>query len=354
MSKYRFDAHGGPLFLKLLLELVTTSSEGNLRALEMILETYKIKTSCPGEDIEVVVGLFTSVIETIDALRNNELPSDSVRKLLRVFQSTSVAEFNTQFEILEATYVRSSIQDQLSSEFDFTNNEKRLKNDIKSAQYVLAYAERAYRDLLQSGEWDRCLQKTPGKAAFLGKAEQPTEFSDKNSTGNHIGCFNCGSHDHSLRDCPHPRDEERIARNRAKANVNPNPNRTRRGRPHKWRLPEPNEHNKRVVDGKPYTWDPNVGRSGRWVEDTTPSDGQPNGGQPPSHVNITDNTALGNINMATIETALRNLHVRDSTSSSAKDDASTIKTQATDDPFERKLKLTILRKQLDDAIDSCN
>ena len=85
MSKFAVDEQGGPLFLKIMLALVTTSAEANLRAIEVVLDTYKIKTSCPGEDIETVVGLFTAIFDTLGSLRDGELPADSVNKLLGIF-----------------------------------------------------------------------------------------------------------------------------------------------------------------------------------------------------------------------------------------------------------------------------
>jgi hypothetical protein len=41
--------------------------------------------------------------------------------------------------------------------------------------------------------------------------------------------------------------------------------------PRNWRPPEPHENNKRIIFGKPYTWN---GRSS-WVEDSAPSSGLP-------------------------------------------------------------------------------
>ena len=357
MSTYPYNAQGGPLFLKILLDLVTTSSEGNLKVLETILDTYQIKKSSAGEDIELVVGLFTSIIETILALRNDDLPSDAVRKLLKIFQTTSVDDFNNQFDEMERSYVRTSIRAQLT-EFNISaTGEKGLSNDKNSAKYVLAYAERAYRDLLQSGEWDKCLQKAPGQSAFNATG-QAIKFNDEHSTTNHnrdTACFNCGSKEHILRDCPHPRDPERIARNRAK-----HPTLGKSRRPYKWRVPEPQENNRRIIGGKPYTWNPNEGRSGRWILADTPSDGQPNDGQPPHTDNVTDNTAgssgslsqpqanLGQAN--SLNSTLRGLII-DSSSSSQSVDMSTLATQRTDtDPMERKLKLLMARAKIEDEL----
>lgn len=46
--------------------------------------------------------------------------------------------------------------------------------------------------------------------------------------------------------------------------------------PHKWHTPEESEFNKRIIDGKPHTFDPNGGFSGngRWILDDTPTSGE--------------------------------------------------------------------------------
>lgn len=179
-----------------------------------------------------------------------------------------------------------------------------MGNDIKTVKHILSYAEKHYRNLLRKGEWDACLQKAPGKSAFLGDngqlklLKQPTRFNpstsrtaptEKSSTLGDIfkwGCFNCGE-DHMIRECPYERDAERIARNRAK-----HPMYIKfKERNHRWRKPESGEHGKRVVNGKPHTFDSSASRNRRWVPDETPSDGQSNKGGPPK-VLLTDVQSL--------------------------------------------------------------
>ena len=167
------------------------------------------------------------------------------------------------------------------------------------------------------------------------------------------------STEHLLAECPHPRDQRRISENKAKYAASRNRERERgRGfRSHKWRLPEPGEDNRRVIDGKPYTFDPNKGRSGRWVENVTPSDGQPAGGSiadasaPPSLVN------LGSVaNLQSAFDAFLTMRSAQSTTDSGPtppSDASTIATQqtSTTDPVERRLQLHLLRAKIDAEID---
>ena len=112
-------------------------------------------------------------------------------------------------------YVQAVIHGQLGDEFGIqAGDTSDLQNDMKSVRYILAYIERAYRDLLQSGDWDECLQKMPGKSSFLADdaaSKQTTKFNrdSSGSTGKET-CFNCGSKDHSLANCPHPIDQELV------------------------------------------------------------------------------------------------------------------------------------------------
>jgi len=292
LMRHTTAARGGPLFLKILLDCVTTTGEQNLKSLIQIVETYRIKTSSPGEDVDRVVNMFDAIFDNIDTLRNGVLPPNSVENLLIVFQSTSVPKFNSYFERFQNQLVDAEIQTAIDPTHQFHGQGSiSLGNNMKSVKHILSYAETHYRNLLRKGEWDECLQKKPGKSAFLadgsnsqhGGSQQPLDFrtpstGDKSKESNFSnGCFNCGSTAHRLSDCPHPRDNELIERNRAKhpAYIK------MKERNHRWRPPVQGENNKRVINGKPHTFNPNLGRRGRWVEDSTPHDGQPNDGKPP-------------------------------------------------------------------------
>ena len=291
LIRHEASSRGGPLYLKLLLDSVTTTGEQNLKSLLTIVETYRIKTSCPGEDIDKVISMFDAIFDNINTLRDGILPPDVVENLLIVLQSTSVPKFNTYFERFQNELIDTEIQVSIDPSYQFRHpGSFAMGNNIKTVKHILSYAEKHYRNLLRKGEWDACLQKVPGKSAFLGdhgslKLKQPTKFNsgttapgDKNgeTDGYEGGCFNCGE-DHLLRDCPYERDPERIARNRAK-----HPMYIKlKERNHRWRKPEPGENGKRIVNGKPHTYDPSIGRNGRWVPDETPTHGQPNDGTPP-------------------------------------------------------------------------
>ena len=289
LLKFPPDSHGGPLFLKLLLDQVTTTSKANLKSLLHIIETYQIKVSCPGEDIEKVVSMFDAIFDNVESLRDGVLPSDSTDNLLKLLQTTSVPKFNAYFEMMAQELASAEIETAVDPNFRYkATGTSDLANNMRSIKWILGYAERAYRNLVKKGDWDACLQKAPGKSAFLSDnttKEQPTKFDNQtapttasSSSGFRSTCFNCGD-DHQLKDCPLPRDRERVAKARAKHPTWVKINEQR----HKWRAPEKSENGKRIINSVPHTWDPSGGRNGygRWVKDDTPSDGQPNDGGPP-------------------------------------------------------------------------
>jgi hypothetical protein len=81
-----------------------------------------------------------------------------------------------------------------------------------------------------------------------------------------------------LRFCPIKRDQATIDKNRALHPTGSSPRQPVgfRGkkpysRPTKWRLPEEGENNKRIIDNKPFTFNPTTKR---WDPDTTPDSGQ--------------------------------------------------------------------------------
>eukprot|EP00536_Pseudo-nitzschia_multiseries_P012355 jgi/Psemu1/290231/fgenesh1_pg.468_\ len=133
---------GGPLFLKLLLDEVRTTGEANLRSLIHILEAYNIKTDCKGEGITKVVALFRSGFRIIKELKKQggELPDNSVSNLLRVFRTTSVDEFNSQFERLENERWMADIYNSLKPRYPEAMGKTGglvRANDMESALFIL-------------------------------------------------------------------------------------------------------------------------------------------------------------------------------------------------------------------------
>jgi hypothetical protein len=267
-------SRGGPLFFKLLNDETTTNSDANKKALIVIVDTYKIKSNCKGELIPDVVDLFRSITETVYALHDDSLPDEYVDKLITIFTTTSVEDFNGLFESLKKQLFASQLQASITSSLIVpSGGVSTLTNNLEGATYVLEYAGRAYYTLCQNGSWDECLQKVPGESALITPA-------DGSPVGQDNDCFNCGGK-HHLRFCPKPRDQATIDKNRADHPSSPR-HRQPTGfkgkhgrpwsRPTKWRLPEEGENNKRIIDNKPFTFNPS---SKRWELDSTPESGVP-------------------------------------------------------------------------------
>ena len=331
LLSYSLHSRGGPLFLKLLLNRVSTTNEANLKAIIHITETYRIKKSCKGENIEQVVELFTALYDNMASIKDGKLPEDALKNLLDIFQSTSVSEYNDLFKDMERQRLNNEIKASIDPQFAATlatPGVDKLANNIESIHYTLRYAERVYRTFVQKGTWDEILQRPPGQAAFISGSMGPDTFQHHRNgeTGSNMlpiipwtatgDCFNCGQPTCSLGRCPHELDPQRIKENKLKHQQTIAPPRDTK-KPWKWRKPEPNENNRRVIDGTPHLFNPTAGRNrrGRWEVIDTPSDGQPNDGQPPQAHTLMSST--GSITLSTAASSLTN----------------------SSDPIERKLEL---------------
>ena len=265
---YDERCRGGPLFFKLLNDETTTTSDSNKKALITIVDTYKIRVSCKGERIPDVIDLFRAITDTVYALHDDSLPDEYVDKLIEIFTTTSVQVFNDLFEELKRQLFSSSLQIDLDELIVPISRTSSLGNDLKGANYVLNYAGRAFYTLSQRGDWDKCLQQPAGDPA----AHMAQSGGEATSSG--IRCFNCDDN-HHIKHCPLPRDHAKITKARNERGGGDQPSKFGRRpftRPTKWRLPEEGENNKRVIDGKPYTFNPT---SKRWDADTVPDSGIP-------------------------------------------------------------------------------
>lgn len=267
---YDERSRGGPLFFKLLNDETTTTSDSNKKALITIVDTYKIRVSCKGEKIPDVIDLFRAITDTVYALHDDTLPDEYVDKLIEIFTTTSVQIFNNLFEELKKQLFAAQLQATLADTLVVpVGNTSSLGNDLKGANYVLNYAGKAFYTLSQRGDWDKCLQQPAGDPSI-----HMNPNGDILPTG--IRCFNCDG-PHHLRHCDKARNQSKISKARGEhPNGEPTQPTGFRGqrrpfsRPTKWRLPEEGENNKRVIDGKPHTFNPT---SKRWDLDTVPDSG---------------------------------------------------------------------------------
>ena len=182
MLSFDRRSHGGPLFLKLLLDQVTTTSEANLKQLLLILDTYKIKyCCCSGEDISQVVDEFTSIFENIIALNDGDLPVNSIKKLLIVFQTTSVDNFNALFDNIPKQLTNAEIQNSIDPSFALSLTSagaSALGNNMRSVSFTLSYANTAYCMLtfVKTAIGKKYFRSLQAALLFLSKANLRTSL----------------------------------------------------------------------------------------------------------------------------------------------------------------------------------
>ena len=261
---YPPTAQGGPLFFKLLVDALSVSNDAQLLALQAVVYKYNIKDDCEAEDINDAVAMLKGITESIYSTKENVLPEQYVRKLLLVFQTTSVPPFNDEFKRLEQDLdrietIREADPNRLLAMQALGGTI--MTNDLETAQYIFHYAIITHRKLQASGVWDEHVRKPPGTSSFIAA-------SSKGGVSFKQSCFNCGKPGHRISDCPLPINQSTIDANKAKYIKNKNA--TLSASNSKWRPPIASEGGKRIVGGNPFTWSP---PGNRWIRDTTPSTG---------------------------------------------------------------------------------
>jgi hypothetical protein len=245
---YPFEQRGGPLFFKIMLDLLQNNSDDTATYLINVIKNLKI-TDFDGEDINKVVSLIRGAVSRLGNLKMKSglraLPEDFAEILLKVFKTSSVPEFNKLFEHF-------TIQTQLAS-----FNPSSAVAQRPTVEHVLRFAESQYRRLCSMSAW-------------TGVATKANETSFKACLADHKGetiCFNCGG-SHSLKECSKPQSEARIKANKktfweekkkkdgAKdAKSNPKSADKKSKKDSKWAPPtraEKKAKSRRTIDGKEY------------------------------------------------------------------------------------------------------
>lgn len=234
--KYPPEQRGGPLFFKIMIDILQNSSS---EAAQYLISTVKgiHISNYSGENVEDVVSLIrgaTSRLENlVDTNGESLIPKDFVDDLIKIFQTTSVTEFNDLF----SHYSRANT---LS---EFITGPTAPKPTISQ---ILKFAEIQYRKLYRSGQWTGVTTKLTETAFITNEKE--------------MKCFNCGGK-HHLSKCPVPKSEDRIKANYKlfKQNKKKDLSSTAKKKKGKYSPPTAEEkanNNRRVIDGKEhyYLW----------------------------------------------------------------------------------------------------
>jgi hypothetical protein len=242
---YPIERRGGPLFFKIMMDILQNNSEDSAEFLVSKVKGLKI-TDFDGENVEKVVSLVRGAVKRLENLKTktgkNALPLDLAEQLIKVFKTSSVPSFNALFEHF-------SMQNQLS---EFQGG----KATPPTINQVLRFAEVQYRKLCATNEWTGVATKA-NATTFLANLAQ--------NKGETI-CFNCGGK-HALKECPKPQNEERVKVNKktfwdkknkdreAKKSNNKKGNSEKKAKSTKWAPPtetEKKNKNRRIIDDKEY------------------------------------------------------------------------------------------------------
>jgi hypothetical protein len=194
---YHQMQRGGPLILILVLKRIHNASEQHLEHLKLKVENLRI-SELEGENVDVAVSLVNaahSIFISSSTATQSRIPPEWSKTLIRVFQTTTVPEFNQVFKDEEREARRDA--DKNGGQPNWPTHEQ-----------LTRLATVTYNRIKQSGSWDLPTKKSKGYLnAPAGKG--PPSNPD-------YRCWNCGESGHRIDACPKPRNQARIDAERVK------------------------------------------------------------------------------------------------------------------------------------------
>jgi hypothetical protein len=179
---------GGPLFFKIMMDMLQDNSEDSAEFIISQVKNLKISEETD-ENVETVISKIRVAAMRLENLKtlsgSKALPAEFPDHILKVFQTSSSFEFNEFFKMLGVQQQIAVLKDPKSG---------RLKTED-----IISYAESRYRSIKSKEEWSGVGAKSQG-SIFVAQSSGPT-------------CFNCGG-PHTLKDCPKPHDDARIKANK--------------------------------------------------------------------------------------------------------------------------------------------
>ena len=270
-DSYPASQRGGPLFFKLMLDILVADHEIVADTLISRLKSFKIST-VQGENVPNVVSLVRNACRRLHDIYR--LPQNIPLILLDLYQTTSVPEFNSIFaaESSARQYAALSPASRVHQHavYDASHQDKLFAD----CEDINGRADSAYTKL--RGTWKVPKPRSDGGASLVAVSKSPDNSAkDKDSDPTAYRrfsfavllsgvCWNCGSGEHNLRTCPHPRNERKVAANReqfhkARAKANKGGGKSSHsessGKPSMFAPPRPEENGRRVINDVAHTWD---------------------------------------------------------------------------------------------------
>ena len=273
---------GGPLFFIIMMNLLLSNTEEAAATLQERVKSFKL-TNLPGEDISRAVSLLKGAIRRLIHVKRKKSGKDDewfteiTRQVIKIMQTSSVDEFNNLFAQLEQQRLITQVLHKTGT-----------TKPIVTYDQVFQLAEQKYLTMSELSAWTGV--STRGSESVFNIKSRVTGDNNKK-----FECFNCGGN-HSLQECPQPRNEERITENRKKFLANKRKgNNKKKKKSGKYAGPKPDEHGRRVIDGKLHYYHHN---SNRWKLVDRPDDESK---APLANVSTGTGTTAGSTLTATVQ-----------------------------------------------------
>lgn len=172
---YPRNQHGGPLYYRIMMGLITTTTAEATRMMITRITTMKIR-DIQGEDVSKAVSTIRGALQHLETAQ--AVPNDIRNILMDIFDKSSVPEFNNIFTVMKS----------------------QLKIDTTmqlTVERILVLAETNYHDMKERGIWN-----APIAAHGL------------------LTCWNCNEEGHSAKSCSKPKNEANIKSNKEKFEKN--------------------------------------------------------------------------------------------------------------------------------------
>jgi hypothetical protein len=264
-DKFSAAEHGGPLWLKLMLDEITISST---KAVEhLVTQVREIDISkLPGQDVAKAVSMIRGAHLRLRNIKNpvtkrNSVPDTFLKDIMTIINTCTVPAFVKVFDTLDSLTALMESGKEVGGFLD------------KDVEDILELAEKQYRVLTQAGKW---LETSASGSAFTAGSTSASGAG----AGTPKVCWNCGGQNHDANECPKPRNQEKIQKARAeflkgrrgfggrgRGGGRGGTGGRGRGLPAKWQPPTDEERrnrNRRMIDGKMHHY---VYESKRWVLD---------------------------------------------------------------------------------------
>jgi Zinc knuckle len=293
-DKFPPEYQGGPLYFKILMDLMVSDLQSVAEAVLHHMKAYKIRDT-KGEDVSKAVTLLRNGCDQLHSV--HKLPTEMPLFVVKVFQTTSNSEFNKIFAHEELQIHRNPYEDTKDA-FAIPGHlyqnpgaiMVRIQDEIKGrCDLYFGQANQHYTRLSYNGQW-RVPRGNGDPTALMAStgsdSKRPCIILKAAVLLADDTCWNCGEKGHRLTDCPHPKHEKQIEANRKAYNVaklkagGKTPDGSGKG---KWAPPGKGEGRKREINGKPMYYHK---RTGKWVPDKDADRanlaGDDNGESPPS------------------------------------------------------------------------